>query len=80
MTLYSKILVYPEGDTREIDHALRIDEVVDLNGNPLSLPLPTPRMIAYRVYRISTAESRAEVVTSYFLELLTRDKILEYLP
>ena len=78
MTIRTNRIVYPDGDTQEIHHRLSINTVVDLNGNPLPLPLPTPKMIAYRVYRISTNETRGEEVTSFFLELLTRDLITEY--
>jgi len=78
MTLATNLLVYPDGDTQEVDHRLRINQVVDLNGNPLPLPLPTARMIAYRVYRISTSETRGEVITSFFLELLNLTTIEEY--
>jgi hypothetical protein len=78
MTIVTHLLVYPDGDTQEVPHRLSINMVVDLNGNPLPLPLATPKIIAYRVYRISTQESRGEEVTSYFLELLNRDMIMEY--
>ena len=78
MTSDTRRLVYPDGDTQEVPHALSINMVVDLNGSPLPLPLSTPKVIAYRVYRISTSESRGEKVTSYFLELLNREMIMEY--
>lgn len=78
MTIRTHLLVYPDGDTQEITHRLGINTVVDLNGVPLPLPLPTPKMIAYRVYRVSTKEIRGEEITSYFLELLNREMIMEY--
>lgn len=78
MTIRTQRVVYPDGDSQEISHPLPINAVVDLNGNPLPLPLPTPRMIAYRVYRMSTQETIGEVVTSYYLELLTYETIMEY--
>lgn len=78
MTIRTNQVVYPDGDTQEIQHRLAVNEVVDLNGNPLPLPLPTPKMIAYRVYRVSTQESRGEETTSFYLELLNREMILEY--
>ena len=77
MTLTSHQLVYPDGDTQEIEHRLRINEVVDLNGNPLSPPLPTSRMIAYRVFRISTSTRIGEEIISYYLDLLGRDELEE---
>jgi len=78
MTIYTRQIVYPEGDTQEIEHALRVNQVVDLNGGPLALPLPTVRMIAFRVYKVSTRESIGESITLYHLELLTRDQMIEY--
>jgi hypothetical protein len=78
MTLYEFHLVFPEGETQEISHPLRISELVDVNGNPLSLPLPTSRMLAYHVARKRTAEDRGLVVTWYFLEQLSAPELLEY--
>lgn len=78
MTIRTNQVVYPDGDTQEIGWQLTINTVVDLNGNPLQLPLPTAKMIAYRVYRKSTREDRGEETTSYYLELLNRDSIMEY--
>ena len=67
---------YPEGDSREIEHELRVNQLVDLNGNPLSLPLPTARMIVYRVWKVSTeATSRHEENVCYHLELVTRPEL-----
>jgi hypothetical protein len=68
-------IVYPEGDSREIEHELSVNQLVDLNGNPLSLPLPSARMIVYRVWKIST---RAELYTEdvfCHLELVTRPEL-----
>ena len=77
MTLYSRRLVYPEGDTQEIQHRLTIGQLVDLNGRPLPLPLPTERMIVYRVGRITTETPRGEEITSYHLELMRVDELRE---
>jgi len=79
MTIYSRVLVYPDGDTQEAVAILRINQLVDLNGNPLQMPLPTVRMIAYRVYKITTSESKGESVTRYHLELVRRDEMFENL-
>ena len=77
MTVYSRVLVYPDGDTQETETALRINQLVDLNGNPLQTPISTVRMIVYRVYKITTSESKGESVTRYHLELVKRDEMLE---
>lgn len=78
MTLYEFHIVFPEGETQEIDHQLCVNDIVDLNGNPLQCPLPTNRMIAYHVARKRTAEDRGLVVTWYFLEQLNAAELLEY--
>jgi hypothetical protein len=77
MTLYSSRIVYPDGDTQEIQHRLHINQYVDLNGIPLAPPLQTDRMIVYRVYRISTDMPRGEEITNYHLELVRRDELAE---
>ncbi len=64
-------IVYPEGDRQEISHHLSINQIVDINGYPLNMPLKSAKMIAYRVYRKSTQETRNEVITSFFLQQLT---------
>lgn len=77
MTLYSKRLIYPEGDIQELEHRLTVNQIVDLNGLPLSLPLSTDRMIVYRVYKITTDTSIGEEVTNYHLELVKRNDLRE---
>jgi hypothetical protein len=73
-----RYIVYPEGDIQEIPHPLRINMIVDLNGNPLPLPLSTDRMIAYEVFKITREEDRREESTYYHLSLLTRDELAQY--
>ena len=68
-------IVYPEGDSREIEHELRVNQLVDLNGNPLPLPLPSARMIVYRVWKISTQSGRNTEAIYYHLELVTRPEL-----
>lgn len=71
-------LIYPEGDQRELNHHLRINQLIDLNGYPLPLPLQSNRIIAYRVYRKSTKESRGTTETYYHAELVPAAELLEY--
>ncbi len=68
-------IVYPEGDSREIEHQLRVNQLVDLNGNPLALPLPTSRMIVYRVWKCATQAGRQTEDVFYHLELVTRPEL-----
>ena len=70
-------LVYPDGDRQQVSHRLRINQLVDLNGNPLQLPLATSRQIVYRVARINTVEDRNESAVHYGLELVTRPELEE---
>jgi len=73
--LQSYVLEYPEGDSLEIEHGLRVNQLVDLNGNPLEPPLPTARMIVYRVWKISTRSERGSEETRYHVELVTRPEL-----
>ena len=71
-------IVFPEGDTQEIQGRLRVNQLVDVNGNPLPLPLPTNRMIVFRVAKIQTKESKGSSETYHFLELLSAQELLEF--
>lgn len=74
----TRILVYPEGDEQEIEWSLRFRQIVDVAGRPLSTPLPTARMLAYRVAGISSRETRNEYVTTYRLEQLFPEDLAPY--
>lgn len=78
MELVTRLVVYPEGDTAEIGHDLVVNQLVDLNGLPLRLPLPTSRMIAYRVFRKSTRIVRREEIVSYYLELVSEAELRSF--
>ena len=49
--------------------------MVDINGSPLPLPLPTTKMIVYRVYKISTDSNRNEDITNYYLEQVSVNEL-----
>jgi len=66
---------YPEGDSREIEHGLKVNQMVDLNGNPLALPLATAKTIVYRVWKVTTSEERKCEQITYDLELVTRPEL-----
>jgi len=78
MTLYEFHIVFPEGETQEIEHQLSVGDIVDVNGIRQNFPLPTNRMIAYHISRKRTAEERGLVVTWYFLEQLNATELLAY--
>jgi hypothetical protein len=68
-------VVYPEGDSIEIKRELRVNQLVDLNGNPLPLPLRSVRMIVYRVWKVSTRSERNTEEVFCHLELVTRPEL-----
>ena len=78
MRYVTRQLVFPEGDRQEIQRALSFGDLVDVSGRPLTLPVPTVRMLAFRVRRISTEETRNEDITSYYLEQLFPDDLAAY--
>ncbi|MCL2067434.1 MAG: hypothetical protein FWG99_08220 [Treponema sp.] len=71
-------IVFPEGDVQEIKGRLPINSIVDINGNVLPLPLPTNRMIAFKVGKIKTDENKGGSETYHFLELLSAEELIEY--
>jgi hypothetical protein len=77
MHLRTRLIIYPEGDNREIEHFLAINQLVDINGFPLAPPLPTKKMIVYRVFRIATESLKGQDITRYYLEQLWRDEMEE---
>lgn len=73
--LQTRIVQYPEGDAREIEHGLSVNQMVDLNGAPLALPLATAKTIVYRVWKVTTSEERKCEQITYHLELVTRPEL-----
>jgi hypothetical protein len=71
-------IVFPEGDVQEIQGRLPFNSLVDMNGNVLSLPLPTNKMIAFKVAGIKTEEKKGVSETYHFLDLLSAEELLEY--
>ena len=71
-------IVFPEGDTQEIQSRIRLNTLVDVNGSPIHLPLPTNRMIVFRVARVQQKESKGLSETYHFLELVSARELLEF--
>lgn len=69
-------IVFPEGDVQEIPGRLPINDIVDINGGHLPLPLPTSRMIAFRVARIKVNETKGRSETLHYLELLSAGELV----
>ncbi|MCL2472701.1 MAG: hypothetical protein FWF26_03390 [Treponema sp.] len=78
MFMTDYFIVFPEGDTQEIRGRLTLNQLVDVNGNPLDLPLSTNRMIAFRVAKISTNEYKGGSETYHYLEQVSARELLEY--
>jgi hypothetical protein len=71
-------IVFPEGDVQEIPGRLTLNAVVDINGNPLRLPLPTNRIIAFRIGGIKVNENKGGNETYHYLELLSAEELQDY--
>ena len=71
-------IVFPEGDVQEVPSRLPFNTLVDMNGNVLNLPLPTNKMIAFRVARIKTNENKGSNETFHFLELMSAEELMPY--
>jgi len=78
MQINEFFIVFPEGDVQEIQGRLPFNALVDMNGNVLSLPLPTNKMIAFKVAGIKTEERTGVSETFHFLDLLSAEELLEY--
>jgi hypothetical protein len=78
MTIDEYYIVFPEGDRQELRGPLRIDELVDLNGQPLALPLPSPRIIAFRVTKIRHLEERGLHSVYHYVELMSAYELVAY--
>lgn len=79
MTLYEYYMVFPDGDMQEISGTLTIGSLYDMNGNQLSLPLSTNKMIVYQVSGKRTREERGVVATYYTLEQLDALELRAYI-
>jgi hypothetical protein len=78
MTIDEYFIVYPEGESQEIEAPLRIDELVDLNGRGLPLPLKSPRIIAYRIIKIRHIEERGMHSILHYVELVPAHELVAY--
>lgn len=78
MTLYEYYVIFPDGEKREIRRPLPAGALVDINGNALPGPLPTNKMIAYRITGKRTVEERGIVRIIYSLDQLSADTLLDY--
>ena len=78
MFMREYFLVYPDGDTQEIDGRLSFNELVDVNGNPIELPLQSNRMLIFRVEKIKTNDYKGGSETYHFLEQVSARELAGY--
>ncbi|MCL2093254.1 MAG: hypothetical protein FWH12_03575 [Treponema sp.] len=78
MYIREYFIVFPEGDSQEIHGRLMLNQLVDMNGNPLDLPLPTNRMIVFQVMKIKTNEYKGGAQTYHFLEQVSAQELAEH--
>ena len=78
MYMTENFIVYPEGDSQEIHRRLMLNQLVDVNGNPLDLPLPTNRMVVFRVTKIKTNDYKGGSETYHFVEQVSARELMEY--
>ena len=78
MQIHEFFIVFPDGDTQEIQHRLRLNQLVDVNGIPVRLPLPTNRMVVFEVAKIKTDDHKGGSETYHFLEQLSAQELMEY--
>ncbi len=71
-------IVFPEGDIQEVQGRLNIGAIVDLNGNPLPLPLSSPRIIAFQISKIRVDEKKGSRAVYHHLDLLSAFELEEY--
>ena len=76
MTEY--FIVFPEGDSQEINRRLSLNQLVDVNGNPLELPLETNRMVVFRVEKVRTNDYKGGSETYHYLEQVSAQELLEH--
>jgi len=78
MQINEYFIVFPEGDSQEIQYRLSLNQLVDINGNPLDLPLPTNKMIVFRVIKVRTNDHKGGSETYHYLEQVDARELLEY--
>jgi len=79
MQINEFFIVFPEGDVQEVPAKLPFNTLVDMNGTVLNLPLPTNKMIVFKIAAIKTEEKTGVSETYHFLDLLSADELVEYI-
>jgi hypothetical protein len=78
MFMREYFIVYPDGDTQEINGRLSINQMVDVNGNPMDLPLQSSRMLVFRVEKIRTNDYKGGSEVYHYLEQVSARDLDEY--
>ena len=78
MVLEENYLVHPDGERQEIENSLQMNQVVDMNGRPLRIAPPAPRIIAYRIFRVTTRDETGFRRRYHYAELMNMEQIESY--
>ncbi|MCL2232423.1 MAG: hypothetical protein FWB99_05025 [Treponema sp.] len=78
MFMTDYFVVFPDGDSQEIRGRLSLNQMVDVNGNPVYPPFPTNRMVVYRVMKVKTNDYKGGSETFHYLEQLSARELMEY--
>jgi len=79
MQINEYFIVFPEGDIQEIQGRLPFNSLVDMNGNILNTPLPTNKMVAFKVKGIKTDERTGVSEVYHFLDLVSAEELKDYI-
>ena len=78
MFITEYFVVYPEGDTQEVPGRLGLNQLVDVNGKALNIPLRTNKMVVFQVLKITTDEYKGGKAVYHHLEQLSARELQEY--
>lgn len=79
MIIYEYFLLFPEGECQEIARPVSVSSFVDMNGNSISLPLPTNKMIVYQVAQKRTMQTEPGIIRIFYvLQQLSAMELLDY--
>ena len=78
MQINEFFIIFPEGDVQEVQGRLPFNSLVDMNGNVLNPPLPTNKMLVFKVSGIKSKQETGVNETYHFLKMLSAQELLEY--
>ncbi len=73
----SYFIKYPDGDTQQIDHSLKVGDIVDINGIVFLAKDLKPDKIAYKVTGMVKKINFKEINWYYKLDLMFAEEVVE---